>query len=120
MVAKTCIIIGRCTGRTAHWESLAGVDNGANQLALARGMASDDDVQGRTALRQRLQDGWQDGIVEQGVKVQVHWSPNDALAANGVSQEPPPADNVSKPGLNHLTLMSNSTVIGETITFFGT
>ena len=28
MVAKTCIIIGGCKGKVAHWETMSGVDNG--------------------------------------------------------------------------------------------
>jgi triacylglycerol lipase len=120
MVAKTCIILGRCKGRTAHWESIAGVDNGANELDAARGMPSNEDVQGRTPLRKLLQDGWQEGIVAQGVKVQVHWSPNDGIVPDGLSQQPPPAVNIPKPALNHVALFLDTAVLGETITFLAT
>jgi triacylglycerol lipase len=120
MVAKTCIIIGGCKGKVAHWETMSGVDNGtANEIIIARGTRSNEDVQGRTPLRKALQDGWQEGIVAQGVKVQVHWSANDGIVVPGsLSQEPPPARNIAKPGLNHLNIYSNSAVISEVVTFF--
>jgi triacylglycerol lipase len=120
MVAKTCIIIGGCKGRTAHWNTISGVDNGtANEIVIARGTASNEDVQGRTPLRKQLQDGWQEGIVAQGVKVQVHWSANDGIVVPGsLSQEPPPARNIAKPSLNHINIYSNAAVVGEVISFF--
>jgi triacylglycerol lipase len=120
MVAKTCIIIGGCKGKVAHWETMSGVDNGtANEIVIARGTRSNEDVQGRTPLRKQLQDGWQDGIVAQGVKVQVHWSANDGIVVPGsLSQEPAPAVNIAKPSLNHLNIYSNSVVIGEVVSFF--
>ena len=121
MVAKTCIIIGGCKGKVAHWESMSGVDNGtANEIVIARGTRSNEDVQGRTPLRKQLQDGWQEGIVGQGVKVQVHWSRNDGIVVPGnTSVEPAPADNIEKPNLNHLNIYSNTEVIGEVVTFLG-
>jgi triacylglycerol lipase len=120
MVAKTCIIVGGCKGKVAHWETMSGVDNGtANEIAIARGTRSNEDVQGRTPLRKQLQDGWQEGIVAEGVKVQVHWSANDGIVVPGsLSQEPPPAVNIAKPGLNHLNIYSNAGVIGEVVSFF--
>jgi triacylglycerol lipase len=120
MVAKTCIIIGGCKGKVAHWETMSGVDNGtANEIIIARGTRSNEDVQGRTPLRKRLQDEWGEGIVAQGVKVQVHWSRNDGIVVPGsLSQEPPPAVNIEKSNLNHMNIYSNSTVIGEVVGFF--
>jgi triacylglycerol lipase len=122
MVAKTCIIIGGCKGKVAHWESISGVDNGtANEIIIARGTRSNEDVQGRTPLRKQLQDGWQEGIIDQGVKVQVHWSPNDGIVVPGsLSQQPPPAINIQKPALNHMNIYSNSGVVGEIVSFFAT
>jgi triacylglycerol lipase len=122
MVAKTCIIIGGCKGKVAHWESMSGVDNGTeNEIIIARGTRSNEDVQGRTPLRKQLQDGWQDGIVARGVKVQVHWSRNDGIVVPGkTSIEPEPANNIEKPSLNHLNIYSDAVVIGEVVTFFGT
>ena len=121
MVAKTCIIIGGCKGKVAHWETMSGVDNGtANEIIIARGTRSNEDVQGRTPLRKQLQDSWQDGIVAQGVKVQVHWSPSDGIVVPGsLSQEPPPAINIQT-NLNHMNIYSNSGVIGQVVAFFGT
>jgi triacylglycerol lipase len=119
MIAKHCIILGGCKGKTAHWETMSGVDNGtANEIVIARGTASNEDVQGRTPLRKQLQDNW-NVIVQDGVKVQVHWSANDGIVVPGsLSQEPAPARNVAKPSLNHLNIYSNSAVINEVVTFF--
>jgi triacylglycerol lipase len=119
MIAKACIIIGDCKGRTAHWSSSSGVDNGtANEIPPARNTAAGDDVMGRTPLRQQLQDGWQEGIVDEGVKVQVHWSVNDEIVVPGdLSQEPPPAVNIAKPNLNHGTIYNDATVGGEIVAF---
>jgi triacylglycerol lipase len=122
MVAKTCIIIGGCKGKVAHWNTISGVDNGtANEIIIARGTRSNEDVQGRTPLRKQLQDSWQDGIVAQGVKVQVHWSRNDGIVVPGnLSMEPPPAINIEKSSLNHMSIYSNATVISEIVAFFAT
>jgi triacylglycerol lipase len=121
LVAKQCIIAGGCRGKVAHWESIAGVDNGtANEILIARGTASNEDVQGRTPLRQNLVDNW-GVIVSDGVKVQVHWTPNDGIVVPAsLSQEPPPAVNRQIDGLNHMNIFNNATVLRETIAFFAT
>jgi hypothetical protein len=55
------------------------------------------------------------------VKVQVHWSANDGIVVPGsLSQQPAPAVNIQKAGLNHFSIYSNAAVITEIHTFFGT
>ena len=120
MVAKACIIEGGCKGKTAHWNSISGVDNGtANEILIARGTASNEDVQGRTPLRKRLQDNW-NVIVSDGVQVQVHWSRNDGIVVPGdLSRQPAPAVNIEKSHLNHLNIYSDAAVVREIVAFLG-
>ena len=105
-VAKACIIEGGCAGKVEHWMSLSGVDNGTS-VELAPGVPSNEDVHGRTPLRQRLQDNW-DEIARQGVKVEVQWTPHDEIVVPAeLSQEPPPAVNKQVNALSHLTMPVN-------------
>jgi triacylglycerol lipase len=120
-VTKQCIISDGCKKKVDHWMSISGVDNGTS-TELAPGLPSNEDVHGRTPVRQYLQDHWTD-LVQQGVAVEVQWSKNDGIVKPPeLSKEPAPATDREVDGvppLYHLVIPSDPSVLAETIKFFG-
>jgi triacylglycerol lipase len=119
MVTRYCIELGSCAGKVSHWMSLAGADNGTLfALACAAFQPSCADMAGQTSTVADLQAAWPQ-ITVQGVEVEVQWSPNDGIIIPATnSQNPPPAANVQRPGLAHLDIPDDPTVLAETIDFF--
>ena len=67
-------------------------------------------------------------IVDQGVKIEVQWSPNDGVILPAQNSQWPSGSVSPDPVINkqvassiqHLTIYTNSGVIAETIRFLGT
>jgi triacylglycerol lipase len=121
MVTRYCIELGACAGNVDNWVSLAGADNGTFlALACASFQASCADMAGQTSTISDLQANWSQ-ITEQGVDVQVQWSPNDGVIIPASrSQNPPPAVNVEvDSSLAHNDIPRDPTVLAEVIDFLG-
>jgi hypothetical protein len=121
LVTKQCIIVSGCQDKVSHWMSLAGVDNGTEVELVKPPLHSDsnEDVQGRTPVIANLQSHWC-RLVDQGVKVEVQWTPTDGIVVPPErSREPAPAVNLQVASLNHITIVGDPPVIAETVRFFG-
>ena len=120
MVTRYCIELGSCAGKVNHWMSLAGADNGTGIATLcAAFQASCADMAGQTSTITDLQAAWPQ-ITAQGVKVEVQWSPGDAVIIPATnSQNPAPAVNVELgSGIGHNAIPDDPAVLAETISFF--
>jgi len=120
MVARYCIELGSCAGKVSHWMSLAGADNGTGIATLcAAFQASCADMAGQTSTINDLRAAWPQ-ITAQGVKVEVQWSPGDAVIIPATnSQNPAPAVNVElDSGIGHNAIPDDPAVLAETISFF--
>jgi len=119
-VTKQCIILDGCANKVSHWMSLAGVDNGTEVELVAPWdyVRSNEDVQGRTTAIKDLQDRWCH-LVNQGVQVEVQWTPNDLIVRPpNRSEEPAPAVNKPVNSLDHISITVDPPVVAETIRFF--
>lgn len=122
MVTKYCIELGSCSGKVSHWVSLAGADNGTSTSALCTIIsASCADMAGQTSTIADLQAAWPN-LVNQGVKVEVQWSPTDGTINPATSSiEPTPALAVQLTGgQTHTQIPSDAGVLAEAIRFLGT
>lgn len=122
LVVRSCIELGDCAGKVAHWMSLAGADNGTDIAGWCLGVqGSCRDMAGWNSTVDDLRAAWPK-LVAQGVKVEVQWTPNDGVivpASN--SQELAPARNVQvSSSLDHHSIYADPGVLAETIRFFST
>ncbi len=121
MVSRYCIELGGCAGKVDRWMSLAGADNGTStaQLCIPITPASCNDMAGTDSTITTLQANWSQ-VVNQGVRVEVQWSPNDGVIVPATnSEELSPATNVELSStLTHLTIPNDPGVLAETIRFF--
>jgi pimeloyl-ACP methyl ester carboxylesterase len=118
LITKACVVQGGCAGKVAHWENLAGAQNGT-EVALQCPEPACVDMYPGSALITALAAADEPAIEAQGVKVQVQWTPNDGVIVPATnSQELEYADNVQVDGsLTHLTIFADPGVIDRALTF---
>jgi hypothetical protein len=119
LMAKTCIVQGGCAGKVAHWENVAGAQNGTAVANFCFDPACTDMRPGSTLVR-RLQAADDDAIASQGVKVQVHWTQTDGVISPPTNSLETYARNIELTGVNHLNISDSRQVHEQTVAFFAT
>jgi triacylglycerol lipase len=119
LVTKACIVEGGCANKVEHWANVSGANNGTNIAYGCTGGACED-MRPTSALVNRLKTK-SAVITQQGVKVQVHWTPTDSIILPPSNTKETFAENIQVSGmLNHLNISMDRGVIQDTIKFFAT
>lgn len=123
LVSKRCIVEGGCKGKVAHWENLAGANNGTNlKLDAAFGIDPKKqtviDVKPDSDLVKRLHELGEKEMRDQGVITQVQWTPGDTSIVPPELSKESFAENVQlSPLVTHQTILFDLSVIQRTCAF---